>query len=158
MMYAVKTTEELSHHGILGMKWGVRRYQNKDGSLTAAGKRRRKEVDTENWSDDAKKVHALKKKSVNEMSDAELRAYTNRVQLEQQYKRLNPSAVKKGLVYATTAAAALGTITTLIANSQKIIKIGKKAADAAKLAVETAKIADKAGVTTVAKDAIKWVL
>ena len=31
----------LAHHGILGMKWGVRRYQNKDGSLTAAGKKRK---------------------------------------------------------------------------------------------------------------------
>lgn len=29
-----------AHHGVLGMKWGVRRYQNKDGTLTAAGKRR----------------------------------------------------------------------------------------------------------------------
>lgn len=31
---------ELYHHGILGQKWGVRRYQNEDGSLTKAGKRR----------------------------------------------------------------------------------------------------------------------
>lgn len=31
---------ELYHHGILGQKWGVRRFQNEDGSLTPAGKRR----------------------------------------------------------------------------------------------------------------------
>jgi hypothetical protein len=31
---------ELKHYGILGMKWGVRRYQNEDGSLTEAGKKR----------------------------------------------------------------------------------------------------------------------
>lgn len=31
---------ELTHWGVVGMKWGIRRYQNKDGSLTPAGKKR----------------------------------------------------------------------------------------------------------------------
>lgn len=33
-------TDSLTHYGIRGQKWGVRRYQNKDGSLTEAGKKR----------------------------------------------------------------------------------------------------------------------
>ncbi|GHU55274.1 hypothetical protein FACS1894132_11140 [Clostridia bacterium] len=39
-MYINQNSNTLTHHGILGMKWGVRRFQNKDGSLTNAGKKR----------------------------------------------------------------------------------------------------------------------
>ena len=49
---------ELYHHGVKGQKWGVRRYQNPDGSLTAAGKRRFKRVVS-----DEKKTAASHKKS-----------------------------------------------------------------------------------------------
>lgn len=42
----------LQHHGILGMKWGIRRYQNEDGTLTDAGKRR---YDTDVKANDRKK-------------------------------------------------------------------------------------------------------
>ena len=35
----VLSENDLKHYGVLGMKWGIRRYQNKDGTLTAAGKK-----------------------------------------------------------------------------------------------------------------------
>ena len=40
MPYKINRSDELYHTGIEGMKWGIRRYQNKDGSLTEEGKER----------------------------------------------------------------------------------------------------------------------
>ena len=39
-MWHVVRDDELYHHGVKGQKWGVRRFQNPDGTLTAAGKKR----------------------------------------------------------------------------------------------------------------------
>lgn len=40
LMHHYASSDFLCHHGILGQKWGIRRFQNKDGTLTAAGKKR----------------------------------------------------------------------------------------------------------------------
>ena len=72
----------LAHVGVKGMRWGVRRYQNKDGSLTPAGKKR--------YGDDSHEDYrrAHDKKSVKQMSDRELRERNNRLQMEKQYSDL----------------------------------------------------------------------
>ena len=73
-MWTYQRTDELYHHGILGMKWGVRRYQNKDGSLTSLGKKRKR-----NESDDEKEVNRLRKKKSYELSNAELKKINERI-------------------------------------------------------------------------------
>lgn len=45
MYYGYLNKNELAHHGIKGMKWGVRRYQNPDGTLTEKGRKRYYKLD-----------------------------------------------------------------------------------------------------------------
>lgn len=91
---------ELYHWGIKGMKWGIRRFQNKDGSLTPAGRKRYS--DGSDGSSGQSKT-ANKHKSVKDMSDDELRTKVNRLaleknalDLERQVSSLSPQKVAKG--------------------------------------------------------------
>lgn len=82
--FKMEKSNQLYHHGIKGQKWGVRRFQKKDGSLTTAGKKRRREAD--DFEAEAKN-----------MSDQELRTKINRMNLEKRYTDLSRKQGSKAL-------------------------------------------------------------
>lgn len=102
-----KQQDYLEHHGILGQKWGIRRFQNKDGSLTSQGKKRYDTGKAE-LSEDAKKLksesaktssnsqptthtltaaEAVRNIPVNKLTNQQLSDATYRMNLESNYSR-----------------------------------------------------------------------
>ena len=107
-MWQYQNTDELYHHGVPGQRWGFRRYQNPDGTLTPAGRRRANKL-AEKYAKVTGKKLIIKKRSVqgnekqkpktiSEMSDYELQQKINRINLENSYKKLlsqQPQNMKK---------------------------------------------------------------
>lgn len=99
------SNNELTHYGVLGMKWGVRRTPaqlgrssgstkksstKKTPSMVERLKKRKKEKAKQ------AEVQAVKNKKLSEMTDAELRQRIARLEMEKRYKDLNPPKVSFG--------------------------------------------------------------
>lgn len=107
--------ETLAHHGIKGMKWGVRRFQKENGSLTVAGKKR--------YSATKKDVLLYGEKGAQRIADRRNKGDSRKKAVAKEFGRQTAIAVGLGV----TASAAMYTLTS--GKARKIVKAGKSAVD-----------------------------
>lgn len=113
---------EIYHHGIKGQKWGVRRFQNADGTRTSAGKKRAKENDS------------------GSVSDEELASRVRRMNLEKQYSKLSKEREKPSKVESTKK---LVDATSVAVNQAKKINQDAIKASRKKEKLDLSKMTDK---------------
>lgn len=102
----MESTNDIWHYGIKGQKWGIRRYQNPDGTLTAAGKRREKKEAKRRAKEERKKAkqadkeirqdRAYASKNRRNLSDEELASRVKRLEQERKLKNLTDEDVATG--------------------------------------------------------------
>lgn len=103
---------ELYHYGVKGMKWGVRRYRNEDGSLTAAGKKREsktaKRILKKDIKDSLKNAAGYEKRSVKRTDKSEIyskmgKEYLERANVATKFlNKIETGVVEAGKDYITT--------------------------------------------------------
>ena len=124
---------QLYHAGVKGQKWGVRRFQNRDGTRTAAGKRRdlqKEQPDSKRHgttkekpkSEDHVKSRQAKAKGTDGLSNEELKKLNDRLQLESTYKKLTEEKIEKSDKWLTATLATSGK--AAVADLSKSIMIG----------------------------------
>lgn len=99
----------LQHHGVLGQKWGVRRFQNRDGTLTSAGKAKQS---FGNKSEQQKEYEKQKRYDASNrglLSDAQLRKQIERLQMEKQLRKLTEEDINPGRTEAKRVLSQIGT-------------------------------------------------
>lgn len=133
-----KTEEWFEQSGILGQKWGIRRYQNPDGSLTPAGRARygraerkaekqaAKQAKRDALKEEITKRRGISRSDIKNMSDQDLNSAINRKQRENQYYDLMHPEEAKAREFTNKA------LNTLMSSALEVgSKVGKEYAEKA---------------------------